>query len=114
LWDAVTNGLIQGELAAVDANTLWVSFNVKPPNDVNVVVAAGIPASGAAAGQYYRHYQTSPATTWTVPHNLGFRPSVMVVDSTYNEIFPGTVHYSDDNNVVLTFSATIAGEAYFS
>jgi hypothetical protein len=114
LWDAVTNGLIQGEIAAVDANNLWVSFNAKPPNDVNVVVGAGIPPSGAAAASYYRHYQTAAATTWSVPHNLGFRPGVTVVDSTFDEIFPGNVHYPDDNNVTLTFSASVGGEAYLS
>jgi hypothetical protein len=114
LWDAVTNGLIQGEVAAVDPNYIWVSFNVKPPNDVNVVIGAGVPPTAASAAGYYRHYQTAAATTWSVPHNLGFRPNVTVVDSAYDAIFPGNVHYPDDNNVTLTFSASVGGEAYLS
>jgi hypothetical protein len=112
LWGA--NGvLLQAEITIVDSNTISVSFNNSPGQNVNVVVGAGIPQSGTAAGAY-RHYQTAAATSWTVPHNLGFRPSVMVVDSAHDQIFPGNVLYSDDNTVVLSFSAAVGGEAYLS
>ena len=62
----------------------------------------------------YRHYQTNAATQWTVHHNLGFRPSVMAVDSAGEWIVPGTTRYVDDNTVQLDFSAAVGGEAYFS
>src|SRR5215813_194517 len=62
----------------------------------------------------YRHVQASAATTWTIPHNLSFRPNVAVVDSTGREIWPGATDYPSATSVTLTFSAAVAGEAYLS
>lgn len=61
----------------------------------------------------YTHRQATPATVWTVIHNLGFRPNVTVVDSGGTEMV-GDLLYLDDNTVQLTFSAQFAGEAYLS
>lgn len=62
----------------------------------------------------YRHIQASAATTWTIPHNLAFRPNVTAVDSTGREITPGDINYTDATHVQLTFSAAVGGEAYLS
>src|SRR5262252_8462407 len=43
----------------------------------------------------YRHVQATAATTWTIVHNLTFRPNIEVVDSTGHEIIPGDVTYPD-------------------
>jgi len=40
LWDAVTNALIQAEIAVVDANTVQVTASVGTPNASNLVVFA--------------------------------------------------------------------------
>lgn len=61
----------------------------------------------------YTHRQATPATTWTVIHNLGFRPNVAIVDSAGTEVI-GDVDYLDDNTVQLHFSVPFAGEAYLS
>jgi hypothetical protein len=69
---------------------------------------------GGEGNVSYRHYQTSPADTWTVEHDLPFRPNVTVVDSTGREVWPGVVEYPNDLTVQLTFSAAFGGEAYLS
>ena len=69
----------------------------------------GEPGVGA-----YRHYQVAASMTWTVTHNLGFRPSVFAVDSAGEWIIPGATRYLDDNTVELVFSASVGGEAYCS
>ena len=62
----------------------------------------------------YRHVQASAATTWTIPHNLAFRPNVAAVDSTGREVIPGAIDYTSATTVTLTFSAALGGEAYCS
>lgn len=58
----------------------------------------------------YRHVQVSAATTWTIVHNLGKRPSVTVLDSTGNLCIVKPV-YTDLNTVTLTFPVAYSGEA---
>jgi len=59
------------------------------------------------------HTQNSAATTWTVTHTLGGRPSVTVVDSTGTTVVGG-VQYNSDTQVTLTFSAAFSGSAYLT
>jgi hypothetical protein len=103
-WEAVAllppppyTGVADGEFIVWDSAT--ASFVFQPP------APPLFPA--------YRHMQATPATVWTVIHNLGFRPNVTVVDSGGTEVI-GNVHYVDDNTVQLTFSAAFGGEAYLS
>tara|TARA_R110002049_G_scaffold63614_3_gene168968 strand:+ start:1140 stop:1823 length:684 start_codon:yes stop_codon:yes gene_type:complete len=57
--------------------------------------------------------QTVAATVWNVNHNLGKFPSISVVD-TANTVVTGQYQYTDNNNVILTFSAGFAGKAYLN
>jgi len=57
--------------------------------------------------------QGTPAATWVINHNLGKRPSVMIVDSGDNEV-EGCTNYIDDNNLELVFSAPFSGKAYLN
>ena len=52
-------------------------------------------------------------TVWNVNHNLGKFPSISVVD-TANTVVTGQYEYTDNNNVILTFSAGFAGKAYLN
>lgn len=61
----------------------------------------------------YTHIQSSPSTTWNVTHNLGFFPSVTVVDSA-NEKVEGEVQYIDTNTLTISFSSGFSGNAYLS
>ena len=59
------------------------------------------------------HQQSSAATTWTIIHTLGGRPSVTVVDSTGTAVV-GDVTYNSDTQVTVAFSAAFSGSAYLT
>ena len=61
----------------------------------------------------YTHDQSSPTTTWSITHNLGYRPNVAVVDTSDTVCF-GDVDYTNDNALVVTFAQSFGGKAYLS
>ena len=61
----------------------------------------------------FQFTQGAPATTWNIQHNLGKFPSITVIDSG-NTVVTGEYTYTDNNNVVLSFSAAFAGKAYLN
>ena len=54
-------------------------------------------------------------TTWTVEHNLGYRPAVTTMDNalTPNQV-EGTVNHVDANNLTVTFTSIVTGNIYLS
>jgi len=64
----------------------------------------------AQAGAVYVHSQPSAAATWTIAHNLGFKPSVELLNSGSQEIEGDVVHTSQ-NVTVVNFTTPIAGFA---
>ena len=66
------------------------------------------------SGGSYRHTQGTPATTWTIDHNLGYEPGgVSIVDSS-GTIVTGTVTYSSVDRIVVSFTSAFGGKAYVS
>lgn len=61
----------------------------------------------------YYHVVYEPSTEWLVTHNLGYKPSVKVIDSTGEVVIPD-IEYVDDNTVRITFANPTFGEAHFS
>lgn len=61
----------------------------------------------------YTHVQGSPASTWTIDHNLGRYPSISVVDSGGSLVF-GEVKYNTSNQAQVSFSAAFSGQAYLN
>ena len=58
----------------------------------------------------YVHTQSVASTTWTVAHNLGFRPSVELINAAGQEI-DGEVTHINDNVCIATFNLPVAGLA---
>jgi hypothetical protein len=58
----------------------------------------------------YSHQQSDASATWTINHNLGFRPSVELLDNANREI-EGAVHHISVNQVVAMFTRPVAGTA---
>jgi hypothetical protein len=116
LWNAVTGVYLLGEITVIDVNTVRVRFTSNPGNSINVVVGAGVPASGGGGGQIlaFHYVQAVAATSWVINHNLTFQPNVTAIDSAHTQIFPGSVQYTGAQQVTLGFSAAVAGEAYLS
>jgi hypothetical protein len=77
------------------------------------VVIPGPPGSAGppgTAGVAYSYQQATPATTWTINHNLGYRPSVELLDSGSQEI-DGDVYHPSVNQTVVTLNPATAGLA---
>ena len=69
------------------------------------------PVLGGGGGAIaYVYQQSTPATTWTINHNLGYRPSVELLDSGSQEI-DGAVSHPTVNQTVVTLSPATAGLA---
>ena len=77
---------------------------------VVTVTTAGPQGPGDGGGAAYVHTQASPATTWTINHNLGFRPSVELLDSGSQEI-DGAIAHPTVNQTVVTLNPATAGLA---
>ena len=67
-------------------------------------------ASGSGGGAAYEFVQASPATTWTINHNLGYRPSVELLDTGSQEI-DGEIAHPSVNQTVVTLNPASAGLA---
>lgn len=65
---------------------------------------------GPAGAPAYVHQQGSAAATWTINHNLGYRPSVELLNTGSQEIEGDVVHTSA-NQTVVSFSGAVAGQA---
>lgn len=77
--------------------------------DRPTVVHAGTPGlqgPPGTGGAGYVHTQASPAATWTINHNLGFRPSVELIDAGGAEFDGEIVHTSLNQTVVYLDEAT--------
>ena len=71
--------------------------------------------SGSFHGQIGARYvftQSTPATTWTIPHNLGSQyPNVTVYDESDEMVLPTSVTATNTNEMTLTFNIAVAGVA---
>lgn len=61
----------------------------------------------------YVHNQGVSASTWTINHNLGWYPSVTIVDQSKN-VFYGDVNYINQNSLTVSFFAELSGTAYLN
>jgi hypothetical protein len=61
----------------------------------------------------YVFEKQSMATTWSIPHNLHYRPSVTVMDYGKNNIECDITHI-DADNMELDFNSAVSGYAYLS
>lgn len=76
---------------------------------VSVIIdAATLTAMSALAGVTF--HQAVPSATWTIAHNMGSYPAVVVLDST-GGVIEGDVSYPDSNTAVLNFSGAFSGIA---
>ena len=92
-------------IGTVTAGTIAVSITGTAPAQVLNFV---LPTLGN-----YTHTQSVSSATWTITHNLGYRPAVSVVDSGGNHVV-GDVNYVSVNVLTISFSAPFGGSAYLS
>ena len=88
-----------------DAGTTVVTVPV-----TSVVTATTQGPQGPAGSGAYVFTQSTPSTTWTINHNLGFRPTVELLDAGSQEI-DGEVAHPSVNQTVVTLNPATAGLA---
>lgn len=98
------------------ANEVWIGPEL--PSDATGLELwydedATASGGGGVGTGAYTHIQSTPASIWTIDHNLGFNPGVTVVDSA-NSVVEGQIDYLTVNTVRLTFTAAFSGKAYLS
>jgi hypothetical protein len=82
-------------------------------NDVLSYEASSGLWKASKAALRHTHTQAVAATSWAITHNLGYMPSITVIDSGGNEV-EGDMVYNDTNTVTISFSAQMSGIAYLS
>lgn len=87
-----------------------VTLSPSSPKTAVVQISEVAPASVNT----YTHIQSTPSTTWTVVHNLGYHPGgVSVIDSAGTKVY-GDVTHINNNQLVINFSAGFSGKVYLS
>ena len=97
-------------------STMTVGTVTTGPASASVTGTAANPVINLVmpTGGSYSHTQGTPATTWTINHNLGYEPGgVAIVDSS-GTIVTGTVTYSSVDRIVVSFTSAFGGKAYIS
>jgi hypothetical protein len=74
---------------------------------------SGLQANQLPALVSYRHVQNTPATTWTIVHNLNFYPNVTVFNTADDQV-EGNVTHTSTTTLTITFSSALAGKAHLS
>ena len=83
---------------------------VAKPVEVSSPGPAGPRGPAGPSGAGYTHQQPVPDTTWTINHNLGFRPAVELYDTGSQE-FQADIAHLNENTVVVTTVTPVAGFA---
>ena len=109
IYDTDQRMVIPNEITIIDNNTVTITVTSVMAGRA-VVMYGSITGGSSNETPSYEHYQTSPATTWTIPHGLGYYPIVRVfVGST--EIQPASIVHNSAFQTTITFSAVTAGYA---
>jgi hypothetical protein len=111
-------GYIHTSATAPTVGLNYVSGNI---NENIIQISAGgcitrinlNPSIFIAENTSYVHTQTTPATTWTITHNLNMVPNVRTEDLTGQDI-EGTIEVVNENQIKITFSQPVSGKAYLS
>jgi hypothetical protein len=70
----------------------------------------GPPANGGAGAASYLHPQPTASATWTINHNLGYRPAVSVL-SVGGMLMLAEVQHTSVNQAVVYFDQPTSGQA---
>lgn len=93
-------------------NTVTVTENgsstvvTVPATSTVTAITAGPQGPQGVAGAGYDFTQASSSSTWTINHNLGYKPSVDVYDSGSQQIQADVSHPSANQTVILLTAST--------
>ena len=110
----ITLDLIPGDSLWDDSSNILIgqtAYNVTD-NKYYIRTDAGIELLKST--MYYEHEQGTSAAIWTITHNLGFRPSVIAMDSVYFNTVEGEIVHNSENELTIEFSGAFSGKAYLT
>ena len=70
----------------------------------------GTGIQGVPGGENYVHTQSSANSSWTVTHNLGRNPIILLISS--GEQIYGRISYPTSNSALIEFGSAITGTAH--
>lgn len=108
--NVIHEGDAQFVQVVVDGEVQLVRVVGDGPTQLARVVTEGPQGPPGADATAYVHQQPSASATWTINHNLGYRPSVELLNTGSQEIEGDVVHTSV-NQTVVTFTSAVAGQA---
>lgn len=82
-------------------------------NSLGVKGDKGDPGQKGDLAGFFEFQQSVPNNVWTITHNLGFYPSITIVDSA-NDVVVGDIKYININTIQASFNGGFAGKAYLS
>lgn len=94
----------------VEVVTVDDGMAVAVTRDVVTVVEIGIPGPPGPGAAFYDFTQASPAMTWTINHNLGYRPQVEL-RTVGGQVMLAEITHVSVNQVQVSFVVAIAGTA---
>jgi hypothetical protein len=97
-------------VVTVKQNTVASVREVVKPVRVSSPGPAGARGPAGPSGAGYTHDQPVASATWTIAHNLGYRPAVDLFDSGGQE-FQAEVTHLSENTVIVTLVTPVAGFA---
>lgn len=89
---AVQSGPRVGQSVNIASTGLSGAISNVPKTVVEVVVSESF---------YFEYAQTTPASEWTITHNLGKRPNVSVYDSEGDEVLIDVEHLNNNTIHIL-------------
>jgi len=102
---------VLGELTLVPLDATGKVLTLDATNIVRYRNISDLANDGA--DKTYIHDQGVASDTWTISHGLNKFPSVVAIDSV-NRVCIGSVEYTDNNNIIITFNAVFSGKAYLN
>ena len=94
---------------AYSPSTRTVSLN-QSAIQINASQVSGLPQ---ALSYFFSFTPDDSRAVWDITHNLGYFPSVRVVNSVGTE-FIGDIVYNSNNRLTITFSSPVFGTVYLS
>ena len=108
--------VVQEEVFTVTVDENTVSVAVTQPLIEVTVAGIGVQGPkgepGSSGDITYDFTQSSASATWTINHNLGFRPDVEVRNSGGQVVMAEILHVSI-NQAIIYFSSPTTGSAHF-
>jgi hypothetical protein len=109
MTDPVKKNVVQ---ITQSTNTITIASS-GPQGPKGETGAAGANGTNGINGGNFTFEQQTPSASWSITHNLGYRPAVTVQD--YGKIIlEGELNHITANNLTVKFSEAISGYAYLS